>query len=89
MTGPMIFPGVAAGGALVFLTIMKELPATLLLAPAGFSTLATEVWTAAGEGLFARAALPALALILLACLPLSVLLMDESRHRYALPRRSR
>jgi len=89
VTGPMIFPGVAAGGALVFLTIMKELPATLLLAPAGFSTLATEVWTAAGEGLFARAALPALALILLACLPLSVLLMDESRHRYALPRRSR
>ena len=38
-----------AGAALVFLTCMKELPATLLLAPTEFSTLATRVWTASNE----------------------------------------
>ena len=38
-------PGLLAGAALVFLSTMKELPATLLLRPIGFETLATEVWT--------------------------------------------
>ena len=37
-------PRVLAGAALVFLSAMKELPATLLLRPIGFDTLATEIW---------------------------------------------
>ncbi len=57
-------PGVGAAAALVFLTAMKELPATLLLAPIGFSTLATQIWGAVSEAYFARAAAPALILIL-------------------------
>lgn len=73
VTLPVVFPGVLAGGALVFLTIAKELPATLLLAPAGFSTLATRVWGATSEGLFARAAPAALALVLLSSLPLALM----------------
>ena len=34
---------------------MKELPATLLLSPIGFDTLATKIWSATNEGLFAHA----------------------------------
>ena len=45
---------------------MKELPATLLLRPIGFETLATEVWTATTVGFYSRAAVPALLLIVLA-----------------------
>ncbi|KPL74635.1 hypothetical protein AC812_11665 [Bellilinea caldifistulae] len=64
VTLPLITPGVASAAAVVFLTTMKELPATLLLAPTGFSTLATQVWGAVSEAYFARAAAPALILIL-------------------------
>lgn len=71
---PLVRPGLAAGAALVFLTALKELPATLLLGPTGFETLATRIWTAADEGLFARAGVPALMLILLATLPMLFLL---------------
>ncbi|MBI2864098.1 MAG: iron ABC transporter permease [Chloroflexi bacterium] len=64
ITIPLIRNGLLAGAALVFLTAMKELPATLLLSPIGFKTLATTIWTATAEGFFAEAALPALILIL-------------------------
>ncbi len=70
VTLPLAGRGVAAGAALVFLTTVKELPATLLLAPTGFETLATRVWSASSEAFFARAALPALLLIVLSTLPL-------------------
>ena len=45
VTLPLALPGIGAGAALVFLTCMKELPATLLLRPTGTDTLATELWT--------------------------------------------
>ena len=60
---PLMVPGMLAGGALVFLTAMKELPATLLLSPLGFGTLATSIWAAAEEAFFAQAAVPALLLV--------------------------
>ena len=44
MTVPLTRSGLLAGAALVFLSAMKELPATLLLRPIGFDTLATEIW---------------------------------------------
>ena len=52
-----------AGAALVFLTAIKELPATLLLAPIGFDTLATEIWRATSVGFFERGAVPSLVLL--------------------------
>jgi iron(III) transport system permease protein len=58
---------------------MKELPATLLLAPTGFRTLATEVWDAASAASFANAAAPALLLVLLSCAPLAMLVLRERR----------
>ena len=51
--------GVIAGAALVFLHAMKELPATLLLAPIGFETLATDICRQTGKGFFEAAAVPA------------------------------
>ncbi|WP_207782199.1 ABC transporter permease [Phytoactinopolyspora limicola] len=77
---PLSRPGVLTAGALVFLTVMKELPATLMLAPPGFSTLATQVWSATSENFYGRAAAPALALVVLASLPTALLaLRDEIR----------
>ena len=74
VTLPVIFPGLLAGAALVFLTSLKELPATLLLRPAGFDTLAVRVWMAAGDGIYTQAAPAALLLILCAAGPLAFLL---------------
>jgi iron(III) transport system permease protein len=63
VTAPLVRPGLLAGAALVFLSAMKELPATLLLRPIGFDTLATEIWTATSVAAYAEAAPPALLLI--------------------------
>jgi iron(III) transport system permease protein len=69
VTLPLAAPGVAAGAALVFLTVMKELPATLLLRPTGLETLATRMWASTEIGAYAAAAPYAALLILLAALP--------------------
>jgi iron(III) transport system permease protein len=69
VTAPLLAPGVAAGAALVFLTCMKELPATLLLGPTGFDTLATRIWTSTSVGAYGDAALPALVLVVVAAVP--------------------
>ena len=65
VTVPLVRSGILAGAALVFLSAMKELPATLLLRPIGFETLATEIWKLTSVGAYSRAALPALLLIAL------------------------
>jgi len=69
----MVRPGVLAAAGLVFLTSMKELPATLILRPIGFETLATRIWSAAGEGVYSEAALPSLLLLLASVAPVYVL----------------
>lgn len=73
VTVPLVAPGVLAGAALVFLTAMKELPATLLLRPAGFDTLATRVWTGAAEGFYKQAAPSGLLLLVVSALALGPL----------------
>ncbi len=69
VTVPLTVPGIAAGAALVFLTCMKELPATLLLRPTGMDTLATELWTHTGVAAYAAAAPYAALLIVLSAIP--------------------
>jgi iron(III) transport system permease protein len=66
VTVPLVAPGLLAGATLVFLSTMKELPATLLLRPIGFDTLPIEVWTATSVSAYGQAAAPALLLCLLA-----------------------
>lgn len=79
VTLPLARPGIAAGLALVFLTTVKELPATLMLAPTGFSTLATTVWSAAENVELGRAAAAALLLLLLSGSVLLFVLRETRR----------
>ena len=74
VTLPLARSGVLAGAALVALSTMKELPATLLLRPIGFETLATEIWKFASLGSYSRASLPALLLVAVAA-PFVVVLL--------------
>jgi iron(III) transport system permease protein len=66
---PTLTPALLAAGTLVFVEIIKELPATLLLRPLGVETLATLVYAKANAALFAEAALPALAIVLAGIVP--------------------
>jgi iron(III) transport system permease protein len=61
---PLMAPGLAAGAGLVLLSTMKELPATLLLAPTGFETLATRIWGSTESNALAEAGLTAITLLL-------------------------
>ncbi|MEA2232374.1 MAG: iron(III) transport system permease protein [Solirubrobacteraceae bacterium] len=73
ITTPLVASGVLGGAALVFLHALKELPATLMLAPIAFDTLATDVWHRTTEGAFEQSAIPALLLLLIAAPPLYLL----------------
>lgn len=79
ITLPLMRPGLLSGAAMVFLLTMKELPATLILSPIGFSTLATLTWSAASEAYFAQAAMPALLLILTSSIPLGMMIPRRSQ----------
>jgi iron(III) transport system permease protein len=74
---PLLWPALAGGWTLVFLSALRELPATLLLRPAGFDTLPVRIWTAAGEGFYAQAA-PAALLLVAISIPLLVWLHGGS-----------
>jgi len=78
---PLLRPGILAGAALVFLGVLKELPLTLLVAPTGFVTLATELWDAAREGFYAQAALPAALLLAVSSLSLILLVREQEGAR--------
>lgn len=84
VTLPLTMRGVIAGGALVFLESMRELPATLLLAPTGFETLATYLWRVYEAGYFGRAAVPGLLLFLMSGLGLAIMLFGERRSEFGL-----
>ncbi len=78
VTLPLAAPGFGAAALLVFLSAMKELPATLILGPAGFRPLAVQVWSAASEAYFARAAAPALLLVAVSSLPAALLTLRRA-----------
>ena len=79
ITIPLLHSGIWAGFALVFLSTIKELPATLLLGPTGFSTLATQIWSASSEAFYTRAAAPALILLVISALSIVLILRQEER----------
>ncbi|ERN52614.1 iron ABC transporter permease [Alkalihalophilus marmarensis] len=71
---PSILPGILAGGALVFVSSIKELPATLLLRPPGFDTLAVRIWVETSEAIYHMAAPAALLIVIVSIIPLRYLL---------------
>ena len=58
----------------VFVDVMKELPITLMTRPFGFNTLAVRVFELTSEGMWERAALPALAIVVVGFLPVYLLI---------------
>jgi iron(III) transport system permease protein len=76
---PLLGPGIATAALLVFVEVMKELPATVLLRPLGLDTLAVAVWEATRESLFETAAFPALLIVAVGLLPVVVLVRLTDR----------
>ncbi len=70
---PLLARTAAASALLVFVDVMKELPATLVLRPFNFDTLATRTYTLAQDERLAEAALPSLAIVAVGVLPLLLL----------------
>jgi iron(III) transport system permease protein len=66
---PLLGPGIATAALLVFVEVLKELPATALLRPLGGDTLAIAVWEATKESRFEVAALPALLIVAVGLVP--------------------
>jgi iron(III) transport system permease protein len=69
---PLLWPGIATAALLVFVEVMKELPATALLRPLGGDTLAIAVWEATKDSRFEVAALPALLIVAVGLVPVVV-----------------
>jgi iron(III) transport system permease protein len=77
ITLPLVRPGVLSGAVLVFLTAIKELPATLLLAPIGFNTLAVHIWKATENVSYSDAAAGSLAMLVVS-IGSTLLLLSQS-----------
>jgi iron(III) transport system permease protein len=75
---PLLWPGIVTAALLVFVEVMKELPATALLRPLGNDTLAIAVWEATKDSRFDTAALPALLIVAVSLVPV-VLMIRLSR----------
>jgi iron(III) transport system permease protein len=75
---PLLWPGIVTAALLVFVEVVKELPATALLRPLGGDTLAIAVWDATKDSRFDSAALPALLIVAVSLVPV-VLMIRLSR----------
>nr|WP_298138740.1 iron ABC transporter permease [uncultured Pseudomonas sp.] len=76
---PLLVPGALSAALLVFVDVLKEMPATLLMRPFGWGTLSVRVFELTSEGEWARAALPALTLVLVGLLPVILLIRRSAR----------
>jgi iron(III) transport system permease protein len=70
---PLLKPALAGAALLLFVDCVKELPATLLLRPLNFETLATALYAEAGRGTYEEGSLFALSIVLIGIIPLVVL----------------
>ncbi len=84
---PLLRPALASAALLVFVDAMKELPATLLLRPMNFDTLATWLYAEAARGTYEEGAVAALAIVAAGLLPVMLLARAQAGPR--LPRRPR
>ncbi|NBR78461.1 MAG: iron ABC transporter permease, partial [Alphaproteobacteria bacterium] len=71
---PLLRPAVIVAALMVFVDVMKELPATLILRPFDFETLASSVYSYASLGAMDDAALPALIIIAVGLVPVGFVL---------------
>ncbi len=78
---PMLRGSLLTAGLLVFVDVMKELPATLVMRPFNFDTLATQAYTLASDERLAEASTAALAIVVVGLLPLIALSRQVSAAR--------
>jgi iron(III) transport system permease protein len=78
---PLLRGGLLTAGLLVFVDVMKELPATLVMRPFNFDTLATQAYTLASDERLAEASSPALAIVAVGVLPLFAITRQITRGR--------
>ena len=71
---PLLTPGLLSALLLVLVDTMKEMPATLLLRPFGWDTLAVRIYEMTSEGEWQRAALPSLVLVLISIPPVIIMI---------------
>lgn len=89
---PLVGTGMAAGAILIFVDVMKELPATLLLRPFGMDTLALRTYFLSNEAWWDAASIPALTIVLVGLIPVFILMrvgdneVDESPDHPTEPR---
>lgn len=76
---PLLRPGLITAALLVFVDVMKEMPATLILSPLGLDTLAERIFQMTQEGQWESAALPALILLLAGLIPVILLVKQSGR----------
>ena len=76
---PLLRPAIASAALLVFVDTMKELPATLLLRPLNFDTLATWLYAEAARGTYEEGAIAALLIVLVGLIPVILLARTQSR----------
>jgi iron(III) transport system permease protein len=80
---PLLKRSAAAAGLLVFVDVMKELPATLVMRPFDFDTLATQAYVLASDERLAEASSSALAIVAVGALPLVAISRQIARGRRA------
>jgi iron(III) transport system permease protein len=78
---PLLRGGLLTAGLLVFVDVMKELPATLVMRPFDFETLATQAYRFASDERLSEAAIPALAIVAVGILPLIAISRQIARGR--------
>ncbi|TER61292.1 ABC transporter permease [Pseudomonas aeruginosa] len=77
---PLLLPASLSAALLVFVDVLKEMPATLLMRPFGWDTLAVRIFEMTSEGEWARASLPALTLVLVGLLSVVGLIRRSAHH---------
>ena len=76
---PVLSPGVLTGLLMGFVEVMKEMPITLMTRRQGWDTLAVRVFEMTSEGMWARAALPSLLIVLVGLIPVWILLSQSDK----------
>lgn len=76
---PLLRPALASAALLVFVDTMKELPATLMLRPLNFETLATWLYAEASRGTYEEGAIAALLIVLVGLIPVILLSRTQSK----------
>ena len=79
---PLLRRGLLTAGLLVFIDVMKELPATLVMRPFNFDTLATQAYTLASDERLAEASTASLAIVVVGLLPMMILCRQVAKDRH-------